>query len=260
MKKEKIYKNTKFNADVIKRSSELFITKLSPESKMTYSTNSVKSGNVNLQFDNDDEFFAEYRKPEVTMATYEKNFLGGDFSVLMTELGNTYITVKLDDRSSIEAVFSIFDDNEVGSRLPEPPKQKPVIFIGHGNNTQWRDLKDQLHEKHGYQVEAYEIGARAGHTIRDILESMLNKSSFAILVMTGEDEDAQGKVHPRYNVIHELGLFQGRLGFNRAIVLLEKNTEAFSNIQGIHQIRFSKNNIKETFGDVLATLLREFGN
>ena len=37
----------------------------------------------------------------------------------------------------------------------------------------------------------------------------------------GEDEHKDGSVHPRENVIHEAGLFQGRLGFPRAIVLLE---------------------------------------
>jgi predicted nucleotide-binding protein len=119
-------------------------------------------------------------------------------------------------------------------------------------------LKDHLHDQHGYPVEAYEVGARAGHTIRDILETMLAESAFAILVLTGEDEDKKGKLHPRLNVVHELGLFQGVLGFSKAIALLEDGTEEFSNIHGIQQIRYSKGNIRETFGDVLATLRREF--
>lgn len=42
----------------------------------------------------------------------------------------------------------------------------------------------------------------------------------------------------RQNVIHEAGLFQGRLGFMRAIVLLEEGCEEFSNIHGLGQIRF----------------------
>ena len=61
-------------------------------------------------------------------------------------------------------------------------------------------------------------------------------------------------------VIHELGLFQGRLGFTRAIVLLEEGVKEFSNILGINQLRFAKGRIKETFGDVLATIRREFEN
>ena len=87
---------------------------------------------------------------------------------------------------------------------------------------------------------------------------MLLRSSFAILVLTGEDEIVDGTLHARQNVIHETGLFQGRLGFSKAITLLEEGAEEFSNIHGIEQIRFSKGNIKETFGDVIATIKREF--
>jgi len=48
------------------------------------------------------------------------------------------------------------------------------------------------------------------------------------------------------------------LGFNRAIILLQTGATEFSNIHGIEQIRFT--NIKEVFGDVLATIRREFPN
>jgi predicted nucleotide-binding protein len=148
--------------------------------------------------------------------------------------------------------------------VPEPPRPekelpKPKIFIGHGGDPQWRDLKDHLHEQHEYDVVAYETGSRAGHTIRDVIADMLDKSSFAILVMTGEDRMDEGTVRARQNVIHELGLFQGRLGFTKAIVLKEEGTEEFSNINGVNQIRYTRGNIKETFGDVLAVLKREFG-
>ena len=52
------------------------------------------------------------------------------------------------------------------------------------------------------------------------------------------------------NVVHEAGLFQGRLGFSRAIILLEESCEEFSNIHGLGQIRFPKGNIKAVFEDV----------
>jgi len=75
--------------------------------------------------------------------------------------------------------------------------------------------------------------------------------------MTGEDETKDGKLLARQNVVHEAGLFQGRLGFSQAIILLEEGTEEFSNIAGLQQIRFPKGKIRETFGDVLAVLKRE---
>ena len=61
----------------------------------------------------------------------------------------------------------------------------------------------------------------------------------------------------RMNVVHEAGLFQGRLGFSKAIVLLEEGCEQFSNIQGLGQIRFPKRNISASFDDVRRVLERE---
>ncbi len=43
------------------------------------------------------------------------------------------------------------------------------------------------------------------------------------------------------------GCFQGKLGFTRAIILLEEGCEEFSNVEGLGQIRFPKGNIKATF-------------
>lgn len=85
---------------------------------------------------------------------------------------------------------------------------------------------------------------------------MAQKSTFALLVLTAEDTTQEGLPRARQNVIHEVGLFQGKLGFNRAIVLLENGVEMFSNMDGVQQIRYQ--NINETFGEVVATIKREF--
>lgn len=75
--------------------------------------------------------------------------------------------------------------------------------------------------------------------------------------MTAEDEQANGQMRARQNVVHEAGLFQGRLGFPRAIILLQEGVENLSNLDGVQYLRFS-HTIKETFGDVVATIKREF--
>ena len=86
---------------------------------------------------------------------------------------------------------------------------------------------------------------------------MLDAAAIAFLVMTGEDEQADGGLNARMNVVHEAGLFQGRLGFTRAIILLEEDCEEFSNIQGLGQVRFPKGNIRAAFDDVRQIFERE---
>lgn len=62
---------------------------------------------------------------------------------------------------------------------------------------------------------------------------------------------------PGKNVVHEAGLFQGRLGFTRAIVVLEEGCAEFSNIQGLGQIRFPVGQIGAAFEEVRRVIERE---
>ena len=86
---------------------------------------------------------------------------------------------------------------------------------------------------------------------------MLEVSCMAFLIMTGEDEQADGSFSARDNVIHEAGLLQGKLSFEKAIVLLEEGCQEFSNIHGLGQIRFPKGNIRAAFEDIREVLKRE---
>jgi len=263
MEKSKLYPDVEFTPEVIRESVEILSSFIEEKNRKPSSCKrriSLENGE-SWSLDTDEEFFADYRKA-FNRVSYGLSWTGYDFEVWIFSQ-HTTVSISSPERCQIEAAFDVFEKNVDRCKLPpapEKPKPKPSIFIGHGGSEQWKDLKDHLHEKHDYDVEAYEIGARAGHAIRDILEEMLGKTSFAILVMTGEDKIEDGEMRARQNVVHELGLFQGKLGFTKAIVLLENGTEEFSNIHGINQIRYGKGNIKETFGDVLATLRREFGD
>lgn len=265
MKKSKEYYDTRFSPEVFVEAYNQLVKQAETEKTdgelKVSSSLKVRKGLTAWSHDNDEEFFADYRDSDIDYAHYSKSIEYGSYDLsVIVQKRNTYVDISSKKRSDIELISNIFEKNLDNSKLPiiEKIKIPPNIFIGHGRDTQWRDLKDHLQDKHQYNIEAYEVGARAGHEIRDVLESMLGKSSFAILVMTGEDEGLEGKLYPRSNVIHELGLFQGGLGFDRAVVLLEHGAEEFSNINGVTQIRFQKGRIKETFGEVLATLRREF--
>ena len=145
--------------------------------------------------------------------------------------------------------------NEESRMMPAPPGKK--IFIGHGTSRLWMELKDFIAERLHLPYEEFNRTPSAGKSTKERLEEMLNESCFAFLVMTAEDEHADQTVHARENVIHEIGLFQGRLGFSKAIVLLEDGCSEFSNIHGITQLRFPKENIRATCEELRKVLERE---
>ena len=139
-------------------------------------------------------------------------------------------------------------------------KQKEIgtnVFIGHGRSLYWKDLKDFIQDRLSLPWDEFNRVPVAGVTNIARLSQMLDDAAIAFLVMTAEDEQADGKMHARMNVIHEAGLFQGKLGFSKAILLVEEGCEEFSNIQGLGQIRFPQGNIKAIFEDVRLVIERE---
>lgn len=153
-------------------------------------------------------------------------------------------------RNVIEAM-TLTDQREAISR-PSPRK----IFIGHGRSEHWRALKDFVCDRLGLQYEEFSRISAAGISTQERLSDMLNQCGFAFLVLAAEDLHGDGSLHARENVIHEAGLFQGRFGWRRAIIILEEDCQEFSNIYGLGQIRY-RGTIDTCFEEVRRVLERE---
>jgi predicted nucleotide-binding protein len=140
---------------------------------------------------------------------------------------------------------------------PEPRPSGSRVFIGHGHSPLWRQLKDFLHERLGLPWEEFNRIPAAGITNIARLSEMLENAVMSFHVLTAEDERKDGTQVARLNVVHEAGLFQGKLGFTRAIVIIEEGCEEFSNIHGLGQIRFPTGHIEATYEEVRRVLERE---
>lgn len=133
--------------------------------------------------------------------------------------------------------------------IPHYPFTAPVL--------QWLKLKSFLSERLALDCDEFNIEPAAGIHTTDRLEIMLFQAGMAFLVMTAEDKHADGTVHARENVVHEVGLFQGRIGSRRAIVMLEEGCAKFSNLDGLTLIMFPPNDIAARFEEVRRVLERE---
>lgn len=156
-------------------------------------------------------------------------------------------------------------DDELEEQIAEiKPKAKGIstgggkIFIGHGRNKLWARVQLLLQDDFKLETVTFESESRTSETVVNILEQLLNETSFAILIMTAEDETSDGKIRARQNVIHEAGLFQGRLGFDKVTLLKQSETQDFSNIAGLQYIPFTGDNIEQCFYE-LQRKLRKSG-
>jgi predicted nucleotide-binding protein len=256
MRRTRVYRDVRFRAETIKAAEQLFHeeARRKPNTFVVPARIIQVSPTDTYELDTDEEFFDLYRGSDGE-ALYSKS--ASDLQLQVSYSGRaTKVTVQADTREKLLRICEPFENDAPAAavRVDAPALR---VFIGHGHSAAWRELKDHLTDQHGFETSAYEVGARAGHWIRDILESLLTDASFAILVMTAEDQTAANGVRARQNVVHELGLFQGKLGFARAIVVNERGVELFSNIDGLQRVEFGANNIREAFGDVVAAL-RQF--
>jgi predicted nucleotide-binding protein len=152
---------------------------------------------------------------------------------------------------------SVLDQLTAIGSGPVPTPNAGRIFIGHGRSPLWREFKDFIEDRLHLKWDEFNRESTAGVSTFERLMTMRDKSAFAFLVMTAEDEHADATRHARENVIHEIGYFQGHLGPRKAIILLEEGCEEFSNVIGLGQIRFPKGNADTAFEKMRRVLERE---
>ncbi|KUO63987.1 MAG: hypothetical protein APF83_08820 [Lutibacter sp. BRH_c52] len=188
-----------------------------------------------------EEFFSKYR-----------NSRPGVIYLPPSQTSKNQTTVKRINQLTGE--LKRLSDEELQKQLENlKPKSKKAtlgggkIFIGHGRSKLWARVQLFLQDDFKLETLTFESESRTSETIINILEEFLEKSSFAILILTAEDETSAGGIRARQNVIHEAGLFQGRLGFDRVIILKQTETEEFSNIAGLQYIPFAGDNIEQCF-------------
>lgn len=147
----------------------------------------------------------------------------------------------------------------IGASVPPEERRRiePCVFIGHGRSTLWARVKMFFEDELGVRSIYYEAESRVGESIIPVLEKMLSQATFAVLVLTAEDEAAHNMRRARQNVVHEAGLFQGRLGFRKAVMLRQEGIEDFTNVAGLQYIPFTDDRIEGTFYELQRVLKRE---
>lgn len=124
---------------------------------------------------------------------------------------------------------------------------KKHIFLSHGHNELKLKLKDFLLSRLKQTPIVLAEQPSRGLTIVEKLERVSQECWFAIILMTKDDDQKDGGVRARQNVVHEIGFFQGRYGRRNVVLLAERGVEVFSNISGIVRIEFEPDHFTEVF-------------
>lgn len=148
---------------------------------------------------------------------------------------------------NLDYILEVRANSRIGEKEIEKDK-KEMIFISHGQSKEW--YKVQAHVEKDLHFKTIELAQQPnlGRTVLQKLDEESNKCCIAIIVMTGDDKIDEGEIRARENVLHEIGFFQGKMGFDKLILLHEESVSIPSNIHGLVYISFPKDTVEVTFG------------
>ncbi|MCR6706493.1 MAG: nucleotide-binding protein [Cellulomonas sp.] len=134
---------------------------------------------------------------------------------------------------------------EVAIETDEPPEQKRLaaehgrVFIVHGHdNAAKHELARALHKLTGTEPTILHEQPNGGRIVLEKLEHYAAASSFAVVLLTGDDfvraKDAEtDQARARQNVVFEAGYFAGRLGRGNVVLLHGAGVELPSDLAGV---------------------------
>lgn len=130
------------------------------------------------------------------------------------------------------------------------------VFVAHGRNPDWLAVKAFVEQRYGIPVYTFESQSWGSRPITEALQDYLHRCTFAICVLTAEDTTTDGTALARQNVIHEIGLFQGRHGFDRVLVLTEDGCDSLPDTADANTVAFPRHAIDKAFWHIDRALLR----
>lgn len=136
-------------------------------------------------------------------------------------------------------------------------KDMPLkAFISHGKDSIALEKTERFVRALGLEPLIVKNEASQDKGVLDKVTFYLNQADCVIVLATG-DNQIDGKLHPRENISHEVGLAQTNHS-GRIIYLLEEGAEFPSNYNSKVWEKFSKNNMEAAFQSIVLEL-RAFG-
>ena len=157
----------------------------------------------------------------------------------------------------ISATTITKDDNQVNNYFLTPSLENPVTFIDHGTNPIWTRVEKHLREDLMIECKTFLDSSYSSEQMVYSLSDFLDTCNFCVVILTKEDEQKGASEIIYQNIIHKIGLFQGRLGFNKTVLLKQDGIKFDTNFAGLQHITFSGSKIEQAFYELDKMLKRE---
>ncbi|HTU20756.1 MAG TPA: PfkB family carbohydrate kinase [Gemmataceae bacterium] len=135
--------------------------------------------------------------------------------------------------------------------------ERNSVYIGFGQDPLGNQVEEYLRRTHGLDVKRCALKPRAGRQHVDDLSDCLDCCTFAVLVPDPEGEAEDDKPWTRDRVLREAGLFQGRLGLHRVVLMLPEGVKKLANVEGLQSIDVPKDRLYRALKQLEVLLKRD---
>jgi predicted nucleotide-binding protein len=186
---------------------------------------------------------------------YER-FSGAWLHVSAGEHQREYITTLKMRETALKSIIQKYETLGFKTEPETLEVLLPKAFISHGKKSVALNKLEEFLRALGVEPLVVKEQPSLDKTVDDKVNYYLNQANFVIILATGDDK-IEGKLHPRQNVIHEIGLAQ-KTHAGKIIYLLEEGTEFPSNISPKVWEPFKQRNMMNAFLHI-AKELRAYG-
>jgi predicted nucleotide-binding protein len=172
---------------------------------------------------------------------------------------------KVYGRADMEALLRDIDHlieirAAVQHSTPQARELPRRVFISHGRSKDWYEVQQYVERDLALRTMELSQEPSQGKTIIEKLESGASQCDSAVIVMSGDDSDADGAARVRENVMHEIGYFHAAYGRSRVVLLHEDGVSVPTNLAGIVYSAYPKGLVKATFGELGRELHAIYGS
>lgn len=145
-------------------------------------------------------------------------------SIQLLESAIAHLKEKLEDMGDTPAAATLAYTPDMTSRK---------VFIVHGHDDGMKDSTARFLNSIGFDPIILHERANKGRTIIQKFREEAKDVGFAVVLLSPDDETAEGQRRARQNVILELGFFLGALGPERVAALKKGDVETPSDFDGV---------------------------
>lgn len=136
----------------------------------------------------------------------------------------------------------------------DPGQSGDGVLVAHDGTDTWTPVTRFLIETCGLRVA--ELTPVDPQSIPSSLSRQrLEESGFAVCILAPDSSISPTRANER--LVHYAGFLQGRYGFNRVALLVERGCQTFSNMSGLVRLEFRPGHVQDVLVDLERMLQRE---